>query len=39
MLTFPIWFFYYYDFRTQPAITCLKLTIETPEQGEKYVQS
>ena len=24
---------------TQPAITCSKLTIETPEQGVKYVQS
>ena len=24
---------------TQPAITCSKLTIETPEQGKKYVQS
>ena len=24
---------------TQPAITCLKLTIETPEQCVKYVQS
>ena len=24
---------------TQPAITCLKLTIETLEQGVKYVQS
>ena len=23
----------------QPAITCLKLTIETVEQGVKYVQS
>ena len=23
----------------QPAITCLKLTIETLEQGVKYVQS
>ena len=23
----------------QPAITCSKLTIETLEQGEKYVQS
>ena len=25
--------------RTQPAITCSKLAIETPEQGVKYVQS
>ena len=24
---------------TQPAITCSKLTIETVEQGVKYVQS
>ena len=24
---------------TQPAFTCLKLTIETVEQGVKYVQS
>ena len=24
---------------TQPAFTCLKLTIETLEQGVKYVQS
>ena len=24
---------------TQPAITCLKLTIETLEQGVKYIQS
>ena len=24
---------------TQPAFTCLKLTIETLEQGAKYVQS
>ena len=24
---------------TQPAITCLKLTIETLEQGVKYVRS
>ena len=23
----------------QPAITCSKLTMETPEQGVKYVQS
>ena len=25
--------------QTQPAITCSKLTIETPEQGVKYFQS
>ena len=25
--------------RTQRAITCSKLTIKTPEQGVKYVQS
>ena len=25
--------------QTQSAITCLKLTIETLEQGVKYVQS
>ena len=25
--------------RTQPEITCSKLTIETLEQGVKYVQS
>ena len=25
--------------KSQPAITCLKLTIEIPEQGVKYVQS
>ena len=25
--------------KTQPAITCSKLTIETLEQGVKYVQS
>ena len=25
--------------RAQPAITCSKLTIETLEQGVKYVQS
>ena len=24
---------------TQPAFTCSKLTIETPERGVKYVQS
>ena len=27
------------DLTNQPAITCLKLTIETLEQGVKYVQS
>ena len=27
------------DMITQPAITFSKLTIETPEQGVKYVQS
>ena len=27
------------DIITQPAITCSKLTIETPEQGVEYVQS
>ena len=26
-------------FLTQPAITCSKITIETLEQGVKYVQS
>ena len=26
-------------YRSQPAITCSKLTIETLEQGVKYVQS
>ena len=26
-------------FPSQPAFTCSKLTIETPEQGVKYVQS
>ena len=25
--------------RSQPAITCLKLTIEALEQGMKYIQS
>ena len=25
--------------RSQPAITCSKLAIETPEQGVKYAQS
>ena len=29
----------FYLFITQPAITCSKLTIETLEQGVKYVQS
>ena len=28
-----------YNSYTQPAITCSKLTIETLEQGVKYVQS
>ena len=28
-----------YPDSSQPAITCLKLTIETLEQGVKYVQS
>ena len=28
-----------YEDSTQPAITCSKLTIETLEQGMKYVQS
>ena len=28
-----------WDTSTQPPITCLKLTIETLEQGVKYVQS
>ena len=27
------------NIRTQPAITCLKLTVETLEQDVKYVQS
>ena len=31
--------FYLYLGLTQPAITCSKLTIETLEQGVKYVQS
>ena len=26
-------------YQSQPAITCSKLTIETPEQGVRYVQS
>ena len=30
---------YILTFTTQPAITCSKLTIETLEQGVKYVQS
>ena len=29
----------YLTVMSQPAITCLKLTIETLEQGVKYVQS
>ena len=28
-----------YAYLSQPAITCSKLTIETLEQGVKYVQS
>ena len=28
-----------YSIETQPAITCSKLTIETLEEGVKYVQS
>ena len=28
-----------FDKESQPAITCLKLTIETLEQGVKYVQN
>ena len=34
--------FFDFEFKfiaTQPAITCSKLTIETLEQGVKYVQS
>ena len=27
------------EYRTQPAFTCSKLTLETLEQGVKYVQS
>ena len=27
------------DLATQPAIACSKLTIETLEQGVKYIQS
>ena len=30
---------YYFPGTHQPAITCSKLTIETLEQGVKYVQS
>ena len=30
---------YYIIVTTQPVITCSKLTIETLEQGVKYVQS
>ena len=29
----------YTDENAQPTITCSKLTIETLEQGEKYVRS
>ena len=32
-------YYIYIDTRTQPAITCSKLTIETLEQSVKYVQS
>ena len=34
-------FFIYFEnvFATQPAFTCSKLTVETLEQGVKYVQS
>ena len=31
--------FYYVSYFAQRAITCSKLTIETLEQGVKYVQS
>ena len=31
--------FYYYEIKSQPAITCSKLTIEPLEQGVKYTQS
>ena len=35
-----VWALYSAYFKlTQPAITCSKLTIETLEQGVKYVQS
>ena len=48
--TYPVWIFWSLDILrigrwhhsggpTQPAITCLKLTIETLEQGTKYIQS
>ena len=30
---------YLFEFYIQPAIACSKLTIETLEQGVKYVQS
>ena len=31
--------FIYSEYPSQPAITCSRLTIETLEQGVKYVQS
>ena len=34
-----IWVSLNYFLLTQPAIACSKLTIETLEQGVKYVQS
>ena len=34
-----IWISLNYFLLTQPAIPCSKLTIETLEQGVKYVQS
>ena len=35
-----VWLFNYLSLITsQPAFTCSQLTIETPEQGLKYVQS
>ena len=30
---------YVYTIHTQPAITCSKLTVETLQQGMKYVQN
>ena len=38
-LTLAIFFFVRKQTLSQPAITCSKLTIETLEQGVKYVQS
>ena len=32
-------YYFQVQLETQPAITCSKLTIETLEQGVKYVQS